>query len=392
MSAVLCSTYYAVLITLHRNFLPTRRTMMQYTGSTSVPKAVCASRSCIFLATSMNPAIPPSHHLAVFVQSLFSSAVIILLVVMHATQKAAADIAMSEVDNCVKALEILEPTWPGAKQCKELLLELAQITRANLARISKPRESRHTPRSSVQLSSPAGSDRISPLDTPPRSGPSRDRSRSRQRPGITGSVRVHPYSITASPVHSTPSPPSYVSPIKRPHEETGGRPLTIQGAIAAAQLPSNSAPRSAVSDIGSDIQGRQFTSARPQRQSYHGPSWSHPSPPTFLSNPPLFGNYSQDYASYGLQDITARNDGVNAPIFNNPASSMNWSNTDAQAAQFDSTEIPQFNGMDFIQSFVPMHQMQAEAGGSMWDGMPEVFNAEPRMFGFLEDYQETPMN
>jgi hypothetical protein len=75
MSAVLCSSYYAVLITLHRNFLPTRRNLMQYAGSASVPKAVCASRSCIFLATSMNPAIPPSHHLAIFAQSLFSSAV-----------------------------------------------------------------------------------------------------------------------------------------------------------------------------------------------------------------------------------------------------------------------------------------------------------------------------
>lgn len=78
MSAVLCSSYYAVLITLHRNFLPTRRNLMQYAGSASVPKAVCASRSCIFLATSMNPAIPPSHHLAIFVQSLFSSAVCII--------------------------------------------------------------------------------------------------------------------------------------------------------------------------------------------------------------------------------------------------------------------------------------------------------------------------
>lgn len=79
MSAVLCSSYYAVLITLHRNFLPTRRNLMQYAGSASVPKAVCASRSCIFLATSMNPVIPPSHHLAIFVQSLFSSAVGLLL-------------------------------------------------------------------------------------------------------------------------------------------------------------------------------------------------------------------------------------------------------------------------------------------------------------------------
>jgi len=58
--------------------------------------------------------------------------------VMHATEKKAADIAMSEVDNCVNALQTLESTWPGALKCKELLLELAKQAKETLTKVGKP--------------------------------------------------------------------------------------------------------------------------------------------------------------------------------------------------------------------------------------------------------------
>jgi len=277
----------------------------------------------------------------------------------------------------------LESTWPGASKCRELLIELAEITRANLAKIGKPRESRHTPRSSVQLPSPTGSD-PNTIDTSPKSGPSRNRSRSRQRPGINGSVRVHPYAVSGSPAHSTPSPPSiYVMPIKRPHEESGGRPLTIAGAIASG------APLKSVTT--EFVPGRQYNSGV-QQQTYNSPSWAHPTPPTFLNEPRPFGNYSRDFTSYGPQDVTIRNGTMNAPIYNNPTSSMSsdWAGLDSQTMLFDPNEPSQFSSMDFIQSFAPMSQIPE--AGSMWDGMREVFSAEPRMFGILDDYQEGSMD
>lgn len=120
MGAVLCSSYYAILITLHRNLLPTR-TLPNY-GTTSVGKAVAAARSCIMLAPSIKDVIPSSHHLCFFIQYLFSSAVIILLCVMHATaDDGMVQSVMAEVDNCIAALSALEVRWPGARRCKLLL-------------------------------------------------------------------------------------------------------------------------------------------------------------------------------------------------------------------------------------------------------------------------------
>lgn len=127
MGAVLCSSWYAIRITLHRNFLPIKRDAHPPPNSSSASKAVSAARSCIFLASSIKSVIPPSHHLAFFIQYLFSSAVIILLCAVHATEEGAAAQAMREAQNCLSALEELEGVWPGATKCKELLSELSTV-------------------------------------------------------------------------------------------------------------------------------------------------------------------------------------------------------------------------------------------------------------------------
>ncbi|KAF7981566.1 hypothetical protein HWV62_32590 [Athelia sp. TMB] len=123
MGAILCSHYYSVLTTLHRNFLPVKREQAVVPKSTA--KAVSSARSCIRLAPSIKNVIPPSHHLAFFIQHLFSSAVIVLLYAMHAGDPRAAHAAMEEGKSCLGALESWEGYWPGARKCKELLSELA---------------------------------------------------------------------------------------------------------------------------------------------------------------------------------------------------------------------------------------------------------------------------
>ncbi|EGO01729.1 hypothetical protein SERLA73DRAFT_85551 [Serpula lacrymans var. lacrymans S7.3] len=124
MGAVLCSHYYSVLTTLHRNFLPVKRDQLIAPNSTA--KAVASARSCIHLAPSIHNVIPPSHHLAFFIQHLFSSAVIILLYAMHCSDTRAAIVAMEEAKSCFAALESWEGYWPGARKCKELLTDLAK--------------------------------------------------------------------------------------------------------------------------------------------------------------------------------------------------------------------------------------------------------------------------
>lgn len=122
MGAVLCSHYYCIVTTLHRNFIPVRRDQLVTPKSTA--KAVSSARSCIKLAPSMKHVVPPSHHLAFFIQNLFSSAVILLLYAMHSTDARAANQAMEEAKSTLAALEAWEGQWPGARKCKELLIDL----------------------------------------------------------------------------------------------------------------------------------------------------------------------------------------------------------------------------------------------------------------------------
>jgi len=131
MGAVLCSHYYSMLTTLHRNLLPVKRD--QPVTARSTAKAVSSARSCIRLAPSMKHVVPPSHHLAFFIQHLFSSAVIVLLYAMHASDPRAAGAAMEEARSTLHALESWEGHWPGAKKCKDLLVDLVNTASEAIA-------------------------------------------------------------------------------------------------------------------------------------------------------------------------------------------------------------------------------------------------------------------
>lgn len=135
MGAVLCSHYYSMLTTLHRNFIPVKRDQLVTPKSTA--KAVSSARSCIRLAPSMKNVVPPSHHLAFFIQHLFSSAVILLLYAMHANDPRAGSAAMEEAKSTLPALESWEGQWPGARKCRELLVELTNTANEAIAQASR---------------------------------------------------------------------------------------------------------------------------------------------------------------------------------------------------------------------------------------------------------------
>lgn len=163
MGAVLCSHYYSILTTLHRNFLPIAPN--PHLGATASLKAVHTARACIRLAPSVKNVVPSSHHLAFFIQHLFSSAVIILLYAMHISDKESARSAMAEAESCFDVITAWEGIWPGARKCKELLQDLANTAREAISR-GPPM---HTPRAddgspyTADLSSPRSPSRSSHL-------------------------------------------------------------------------------------------------------------------------------------------------------------------------------------------------------------------------------------
>lgn len=127
MGAVLCSHYYSVLTALHRNMLPVSRE--QPLAPRSTAKALSSARACIRLAPFIKNVVAPSHHLAFFIQHLFSCAVIVLLYAMHVTDESAAQAALAEANSCVEAVRSWEGLWPGARKCRELLTELTTTAR-----------------------------------------------------------------------------------------------------------------------------------------------------------------------------------------------------------------------------------------------------------------------
>ena len=203
MGAVLCSHYYSVLTTLHRNFLPVKREQSVITPKSTV-KAVSSARSCIRLAPSIKNVVPPSHHLAFFIQHLFSSAVILLLYAMHAPEQRAATAAMEEAKSSLIALESWEGHWPGARKCKELLMELTNTANEAIKAAAKGVDEPSAPtpthtispaslerrRSVTITTSPQGSVPGRVVKSKPRRPQSRDPNPSARRAAAASPYRV----------------------------------------------------------------------------------------------------------------------------------------------------------------------------------------------------------
>ncbi|KAH7930297.1 hypothetical protein BV22DRAFT_1109356 [Leucogyrophana mollusca] len=251
MGAILCSHYYSVLTTLHRNFLPVRRDQAGAPNSTA--KAVASARSCIRLAPSISDVVPPSHHLAFYIQHLFSSAVIILLYAMHSPDRRAAIAAMDEAKSCLGALESWEGSWPGARKCKELLIELTNtadeaIKSAQIADRQPPNISMPPPVAPALLerrrsivSSPTSQSQVTanrPIKSKPRRvSRSRDPTTTRRPPVAS------PYRVDSQRNRSTSR--------KRGHDESegvagpSGHMATYQGVFSSPRsIGAKSSPHS----------------------------------------------------------------------------------------------------------------------------------------------------
>lgn len=141
MSAVLSNSYFAVLITLHRNLLPSNPDFPRpkpIPSSQSLAHCVDAARSVLYIAAQSKVLVPVSHHLAVFCQYLWSSAVILLLVETRAREQMVVDAVGGHVESCQAALLALEPVWPGAHKLRELLCEVESRAKQVRAATTRP--------------------------------------------------------------------------------------------------------------------------------------------------------------------------------------------------------------------------------------------------------------
>jgi hypothetical protein len=148
LSAVLSNSYLAVRITLHRNFLPPSPDFLRpqpLPSSLSLSHCVDSARSVLHIAAQSRVLVPPSHHLALFCQHLWSSAVILLLCEVQARDQNVANAVDSQIEACRRSLQALEPVWPGCRKLKELLNDAESrakemVVATEAARVSKKRK------------------------------------------------------------------------------------------------------------------------------------------------------------------------------------------------------------------------------------------------------------
>lgn len=195
MSAVLSNSYFSILITLHRNLLPSNPDYPRpkpSPSSNSLAHCVDAARSAIHVAARSTVLVPVSHHIAVFCQYLWSSAVILLLCEMRAKEQLILDAVGAQVESCHRSLEALEPVWPGCRKLRALLTDVesrAKEVRANV--IPRPVKKR---KSSVATDNGRRSSQTKPSASP-----------------VAPTQNLHP-----PPFERNPSSASYTAPMAAP--------------------------------------------------------------------------------------------------------------------------------------------------------------------------------
>ncbi|KAG6880071.1 hypothetical protein C0992_006883 [Termitomyces sp. T32_za158] len=413
MGAVLCSHYYSILTTLHRNLLPVKRDHPQLVTAKSTNKAVSSARACIRLAPNVKHMVPPSHHLAFFIQNVFSSAVILLLYAMHAPGASAA--AMEEARSSLAALESWEGQWPGARKCKELLVELTETATQAISRPGKgssppatvPSSSAVPPSPTSTLSQRRRSVTIV-ANAPGSTGPGRivkGRSNRRNQSRDTSTSRrmaaVSPYRVDSGSRARSASR-------RRPDDDVDstGRPYyqTFSGSAAGAGASPHSSPSSAnlpspsMSVIEQTAEAASPSSSQAPSFKYSSASVAaQPSPPRFeyglqsspltQSNPsPWPGN--EDQLPTGLDmyvggDSALYSNMYGYPSLDYPAFDSGDSNvggltvTSPSSTHFAATGLP-FRGLEYIRNF--------NSGGYSVNDQDSLWHSyDPGAFGFDPD-------
>lgn len=315
---------------------------------------------------------------------------------MHAADQNAVTTAMSEVNTAIECLGSLESSWPGAKRCREILKELADMTLSRLqdgvAALPVPAPDRFVT-DGTTIRSPgrhlghhvAPSPGASALSCQPQS-PSRFRASSiRQRitdaclprpaflttrkrtiDDVAGTDLPHPSSLTSRKSlgvsTSMPPPPSPSSAHGPRRAESLASPgvftyqavedlpsevstsYSFQGATASPQLTQAwSTPRSSAPALGQGnaILPSDLTALSPGAPNPFSISFGTPS----TTNAPLDSAYLPAFA-YPM----AGDDGMRAP----------------SPSQFDLSDLP-FSGMDFLQTLGSFHDTStAEQNEALW--------------------------
>ncbi|KIY67354.1 hypothetical protein CYLTODRAFT_353365 [Cylindrobasidium torrendii FP15055 ss-10] len=412
MGAVLCTHFYGILTTLHRNLLPVQREDPVTAQSTQ--HAVDAARACIRLAPSIKHYVPVSHHLGFFIQHLFASGIVVLLFAMHSKDAKAAIAALSEARTASDAIGIWEMVWPGAQKAKELLNDCiqtaAQAVTRNAAQAqdtdmadatSQPQaqtQMRHERNRSVTIEEPTRGSmpappRLSKSTSSKQTSPSSRRNRSREQSTATRRLASSPYHNTALRARSSSRRRGY------DEEEASLYQSFVHSPKMAAAASNHSSPSSAPSPSLSAKGLVPDSAASPtvatHSQFSYGASSAQPSSPLYSEfgfdsqiGQPATTQWNGNSSGLGMDNGMLYDYGYGSGIDGMYAgfdSSMGGATT-----SFDAPGLP-FRGLDFLRNYNNADEpaapyLTAEQDSGLWQSYEPVnFDYVPELPFTLTD-------
>lgn len=215
------------MITLHRNFLPPNPDYPRPKpppSSQSLARCVDAARSVIHIAAQSRILLPPSHHIAVYCQYLWTSAVILLLCEVQAKDQVVIDAVGSHVESCRQSLFALEPVWPGSRKLKELLNDVEGRTKDVLVAARPRRPSKKRKSSSHEASGAVKPDLNEAVPLHGQDGMATERSliASQGKRSRTEQTRYETSDARSSSTNTAASEPVIMSRQSDPRPDPGG--------------------------------------------------------------------------------------------------------------------------------------------------------------------------
>ncbi|WVQ66635.1 uncharacterized protein L199_004820 [Kwoniella botswanensis] len=130
MSAVLSNTFFTIQITLHRHFIFSANTSSPDLNTDALSKCVDTALSMIRVVANRGVLIPPSHHLSIMCQYLWSSGIILLICkkrLISPYNLPPGHIA-NDINACRRSLAELDQVWPGTRRLRQLLDEVDAVS------------------------------------------------------------------------------------------------------------------------------------------------------------------------------------------------------------------------------------------------------------------------
>ncbi|EXJ93758.1 hypothetical protein A1O1_02151 [Capronia coronata CBS 617.96] len=122
------SSFFSAVLNLHRLYMSNPHRTSPLENSQALLQCSKAATSCIRGTSTFLSCVPTSHYTLLHGHHCFLSATVLLHCIRANAEPAFAQTALADVEEAVRCLRSLEPTWPGAEKCRGIVEEYVEFT------------------------------------------------------------------------------------------------------------------------------------------------------------------------------------------------------------------------------------------------------------------------